>query len=128
MIAPGDSSRGETPRGGFAGVWIGESMGATATGTVIWRIAQTGRNLFVYPRDEGENDASWYYSGEVDAAGTQFRLNSVAHLDCVGRMLDIDHFVMTNWDRSAEPACDVVFSRPGLPELTARGMWEKSKE
>jgi hypothetical protein len=48
-------------------------------------------------------------------------------------LVDPQHFIIPDWDtndtRSSEgPHYDVVFSRPGIAELTARAVWLKHRE
>jgi hypothetical protein len=50
----------------------------------------------------------------------------------VANVIDADHFYVSGWDRDesgdkSSPGFDVVFSRPGLPELCARKVWEAAK-
>jgi hypothetical protein len=126
--AQSESESGMSVEGRFAGRWIGESMRESAQQVVIWRIVESSSYVFVYPTDESGNEPSGYFSGVVAADGLTFWLNDSNHGASHARILDVDHFVMTRWDRSTQPACDVVFSRPGLPELSARAVWEHCRE
>lgn len=107
----------------FSGLWIGESMGPEARPALVWRIKQSGTNVFVYPRLESELIDSGYYSGSVSDDGDSFTLNGAPPDRGVARRIDDDHFYVSNFDDAGAQPHDVVFSRPGVPELTARQVW-----
>lgn len=107
----------------FGGLWIGESMRPEAGPALVWRIKQSGTNIFVYPRLENEQHDSGYFSGSVSADGDSFRLNNVPPDRGIARRIDDDHFYIAAFDDAGAQLHDVVFSRPGVPELTARQAW-----
>jgi hypothetical protein len=116
----------------FSGQWVGESMRSSAPDTdeavLLWRIALNANAIFIYPRTpDGAEDG--YFSGQLNASRTSFILNaSAGGSACVARVLDRDHFVLPAFDAHPNPPCDVVFSRPGLAELSARAVWKEAIE
>jgi hypothetical protein len=110
----------------FGGLWIGESMRQEAGPALVWRIKQSGANVFVYPRLESELHDSGYFSGSVSEDGDSFSLNGVPSESGVARRIDEDHFYIAAFDHAGAQPHDVVFSRPGVPELSARQVWESA--
>jgi hypothetical protein len=105
----------------FSGQWVGESMGRE-TQPWLWRIAVHGVALFIYPRDEAGVEVG-YLSGQLTASSDAFSLYDQRAYDGVARVLDPDHFLLAGFDAHNGHANDVVFSRPGLPELLARTVY-----
>lgn len=101
----------------MAGRWIGESQGC-ASPAHIWEIDQQGERLIIRTRWEN-GTTEMRINGRLVGHATNF---SIGNAQAV--MLDPLHFVVPGWDTNdirggVGPAYDVVFSRPGLPELTA---------
>lgn len=116
----------------FAGVWIGESMGPEPTPAVVWRITHVGQHVFVYPRGEAPQSEEGYFSGTVADDDMSFSLYGLPGQHGVANVIDADHFYVSGWDRNdpvsrSPQGFDMVFSRPGLPELCARKVWEAAK-
>ena len=116
----------------FNGEWVGESMGVDSPAH-LWRIRQDGRNLYIYTTWEGPGRPSGYFWALISDDPRCFRLGDDANPDKHGTLLDNDHFVIPNWDTndiraSTGPAFDVVFSRPGLAEMSARAIWRHAQE
>lgn len=96
---------------------------------MVWRITHVGQHVFVYPRGEAPHSEEGYFSGTVADDDLSFSLYGLPGQRGVANVIDADHFYITGWDRDASgfnssPGYDVVFSRPGLPELCARKVWE----
>jgi hypothetical protein len=105
----------------FSGQWVGESMGRE-THAWLWRIAVHGAAVFIYPRDEAGIEVG-YLSGQLAASGDAFSLYDQRAYGGVARVLGADHFLLRGFDTHEGSAHDVVFSRPGLPELGARALY-----
>ena len=96
----------------------------------MWRVRQNGREIFIHHRWEGETvehrSQMWAF---VSADGRSFCFERKDEGGRRAYLLDDEHFVIPGWDTNdirggTGPAFDVVFSRPGLPELTSRPLWE----
>jgi hypothetical protein len=105
----------------FTGRWIGETMEYDMPAH-IWEIIQRGPRLEIRTRWEdrtrGQVLSGWMVPGQPAFQIGHFKAS----------LVDPDHFIIPGWDtndmRGGEgPDYDVVFSRPGLPELTARDAW-----
>ncbi len=101
----------------LAGRWIGETQGYNSPAH-IWEIEQTGERLTIRTRWENGRTETRLFG----------RLTPNEHTFSIGNthavFVDPLHFVVLAWDTNdtrggGGPAYDVVFSRPGLPELTA---------
>jgi hypothetical protein len=111
----------------FEGRWIGATQGCDMPAH-IWEITQRGRSLTIETRWEDAGRVTRIYGTLVpdEAAftlGDRFR----------AILVDPQHFIIPEWDtndtRSGDgPHYDVVFSRPGIAELTARAVWLKHHE
>ena len=109
----------------FNGRWIGESQGADRPAHV-WEIRQVGD--YVEIDNMWEGDPSFRpMSGTLDPEQAAFELSAA---DCVFRavMVDPQHFIIAGWDTLYDgdeliAEYDVVFSRPGIAELTAHQVW-----
>lgn len=107
----------------FTGRWIGETQEFDMPAHV-WEIRQHGTRLAIDSRWEGETGVNRFY-GALLAGGRSF---TIGHFTAV--LIDSQHFVIPGWDTNDTrggdgPAYDVVFSRPGLAELTAHDAWEE---
>lgn len=107
----------------FHGVWIGETQGCEMPAH-HWEIAQQGARLFIRTAWEGEPVQQSFF-GRVLRDAPAFVVGAFT-----ATLVDPQHFVIPGWDtndmRQGEgPAYDVVFSRPGLAELTAGAAWRR---
>ncbi len=107
----------------FDGIWIGETQGYDMPAH-HWEIQQNERYLRIATRWEGEPANSrntftaWIVEGEA-----AFTINSFKAV-----LVDPQHFIIYGWDTNDKrsgvgEAFDVVFSRPGIAELTAHAVW-----
>lgn len=116
----------------FAGRWIGETQGCPFERPAhIWEIQQQGTYLTIdnmWEGDAGGFRQMWNVSlvpGEAAFAITE---------DFKAVMIDPQHFIVPGWDTIDNEkgkqitAYDVVFSRPGVAELTARQVWREWKQ
>ncbi len=99
---------------------------------MVWRITHVGQHVFVYPRGEAPQSEEGYFSGTVADDSLSFSLYGLPGQRGVANVIDADHFYVSGWDRDelggkSSQGFDVVFSRPGLPELCARKAWEAAK-
>lgn len=112
----------------FSGRWIGETQGIDRPAH-IWEITQEGSRLVIENLWEGQTEfrkmGSYLVEDEAafDLSGTGFK----------ALMLDPQHFIIPGWDTLYEGdrligAYDVVFSRPGIAELTANQVWHEWKK
>lgn len=107
----------------FLGRWIGETQGWEMPAH-IWEISRQGSYLSVATRWEGEpqtRGGSFY--AEIVPGEFAFQIGSLSHEKAI--LIDKQHFVIPEWctndTRNNEgPNYDVIFSRPGIPELTAQ--------
>jgi hypothetical protein len=112
----------------FDGTWIGETQGFDSPAH-LWEIRQNGRMLSITSRWEGEaGPGSGPYTGTVLPDQPAFQYGGFTAL-----LVDPQHFIIFGWDTNdtrggAGPAYDVVFSRPGIAELTAHAAWEKHRQ
>jgi hypothetical protein len=94
----------------------------------LWEIKQTGRHLTISTRWEGEpHSKQGSFNGSVMANEAAFSCGSFKAI-----LVDPQHFIIYGWDTNdvrgnQGAAYDVVFSRPGIAELTAHSVWEKHK-
>lgn len=111
----------------FDGRWIGESQGVDRPAH-IWEIRQVGE--YVEIENMWEGDPSFrVMTGRLVEGQAAFDL-SESHRAV---MLDPQHFVVAGWDEifadaKQIAAYDVVFSRPGIAELTAHQVWAEWKK
>jgi hypothetical protein len=111
----------------FEGRWIGATQGCDMPAHV-WEVTQRGRSLTIETRWEDAGRVTRLYGAVVpgEAAftlGDQFRAT----------LVDPQHFIIPAWDSNDTrgdqgPHYDVVFSRPGIAELSARAVWLKHRE
>ena len=107
----------------FTGRWIGETQGYESPAHV-WEIAQRGRHLTIETRWESDARGARMY-GEALADEPAFTIG-----DQKAVLVDSQHFIIRGWDTNdtrgrAGPSYDVVFSRPGIAELSAHAAWLK---
>lgn len=105
----------------FTGRWIGETQGE-AMPAHIWEITQQGFGLMISTRWEGDtNEASFF--GRLVPNEPAFIISGSKSFKAI--LIDKQHFVIAGWCTNDArggngPDYDVVFSRPGIAELTAR--------
>ena len=111
----------------FNGRWIGESQGADRPAH-IWEIRQVDE--YVEIDNMWEGDPSFRsMSGRLVEGQAAFDLSDVHR----AVMVDPQHFIIAGWDSLYDgdeliAEQDVVFSRPGIAELTAHQVWLEWKE
>lgn len=105
----------------FTGRWIGETQGYSMPAH-IWEIKQQGFNLIVSTRwEDATNVAS--FVGRLLPNQPAFTIAGKRLFKAI--LIDKQHFVVPGWCTNnarggSGPDYDVVFSRPGIAELTAR--------
>jgi hypothetical protein len=105
----------------FTGRWIGETQGC-AMPAHIWEITQQGYGLMISTRWEGGTRVATFF-GRLVPNEPAFTLPGSKLFRAV--LIDKQHFVIASWctndaREGRGPDYDVVFSRPGIAELTAR--------
>ena len=105
----------------FTGRWIGETQG-WAMRAHIWEITQQGYGLRISTRWEGDTKVA-AFSGRLIPNESAFTIPGSRPFKAI--LIDKQHFVIPGWctnnvREGAGPDYDVVFSRPGIAELTAR--------
>jgi hypothetical protein len=110
----------------FAGHWIGETQGCDSPAH-LWHITQSGDVLFIDNAWEGAGQPGRMF-GKLIAGEAAFMLGRFKAV-----LVDAQHFVVPGWDTNdargnVGPNYDVVFSRPGIPELLADRVWSAWKE
>lgn len=110
----------------FLGSWVGQTQGCDMPAH-LWEITAMGPNLRIHTRWEGETKSAEFIGRLIpgEAAFTIGKNKAKATL------LDRQHFVIPGWcsnDRrdGKGPSYDVIFSRPGIAELTARAVYRRS--
>ena len=117
----------------FSGNWIGETMGIESRAH-LWEIRSSNETIIIETRWEKEIASSGYFSGRMDtddAGRPRFQIDAQTHL-FVATLVDSQHFIIRGWDTNdvrgnAGIEFDVVFSRPGLAELTAQEIWQQHR-
>jgi hypothetical protein len=104
----------------FTGQWIGETQGIEMAAH-IWEIHQQGNLLVLTTRWEGETEAETFYARLVPGEPA-FQI--MVPDENKATLLDKQHFVILGW--CWDGRYDVIFSRPGLAELTARAVYLNS--
>lgn len=121
-------TRQQIPDIRFSGTWIGETQGCEMPAH-LWEIRQHGWRLTIHTRWEGEGeDEGGYFYGHVLDGQPAFRVS-----DFTATLVDPQHFIIPGWCTNDKrggvgPAYDVVFSRPGLAELTAQAVWLRHRQ
>jgi hypothetical protein len=105
----------------FSGRWIGETQGC-AMPAHIWEIRQQGASLRLSTRWEHATNAATF-SGWLLPDQPAFTIRGSKMFRAF--LLDRQHFIVPGWCTNDArggngPDYDVVFSRPGIAELTAR--------
>jgi hypothetical protein len=105
----------------FTGRWIGATQGAPMPAH-IWEITQQAFGLTVSTRWEGGTDVASFF-GRLVPGEPAFTISGSKNFKAV--LIDKQHFVIGGWctndaRQGTGPDYDVVFSRPGIAELTAR--------
>ena len=114
----------------FAGQWIGETQGEEMAAH-LWKITQQGLYLQIETSWEGDTDTAIFHAQAIPGEPA-FQIPGLEY-EAVATLLDSQHFVIPNWARpyrknpdGTRASLDVVFSRPGLAELTARSVYLQS--
>jgi hypothetical protein len=114
----------------FTGRWVGETQGYPMPAH-IWEITQQPFALMIATRWEGETKVVTFFAQLVPNEPA-FILPGTKHAS-KAILVDKQHFVIAGWCTNDErggtgPDYDVVFSRPGIAELTARQAYSKYLE
>jgi hypothetical protein len=93
----------------------------------IWEITQQGYGLLVSTRWEGDTNVASFY-GRLLPDEAAFLLPGSKLFKAM--LVDKQHFVIAGWCTNDArggngPDFDVVFSRPGIAELTARRAYSR---
>jgi hypothetical protein len=115
----------------FVGRWIGHTQGAQSSAHV-WEITEyNATTLHITTRwEDGRHVSSNQARVLADEPG--FVIEG-GERTFVATLVDTQHFIIPEWDTNdirnhLGPDYDVVFSRPGLAELTARRVWLKHRD
>lgn len=113
----------------FTGRWVGETQGCRMAAH-IWEITQQGIGLLISTRWEGESHVATFF-GQPIRGEKSFEIHGSKLFKAI--LVDKQHFVIAGWctnDRreNVGPDYDVVFSRPGIAELTARQAYRRYLE
>lgn len=105
----------------FTGRWIGETQGY-AMPAHIWEIKQQGFGLMVSTRWEDATNVATFV-GRLVPNQSSFTISGRRLFNAI--LIDKQHFVVPGWCTNDARGglgsdYDVVFSRPGIAELTAR--------
>jgi hypothetical protein len=110
----------------FTGQWIGETQGYDALPAHLWEIHQQGPYLIIRTRWEGHSEMGTYHAYLV-LGEAAFEIGQKKAV-----LVDKQHFVVPGWayhiNGKSEGTFDVIFSRPGIAELTARTVYLKYRE
>jgi hypothetical protein len=115
----------------FVGRWIGHTQGV-ASPAHVWEITQvTRRRLHILTRWEDGREIARFPADLVPNEAA-FELE-LPQRTVQATLVDSQHFIIPEWDTNdirgdAGLDYDVVFSRPGLAELTAHSVWLKNRE
>lgn len=113
----------------FTGRWIGETQGYPMPAH-IWEISQQGYGLMISTRWEGKTEVAGFWA-QLVAAERAFLISGSKPFKAI--LVDKQHFVIAGWCTNdvrgrIGPDYDVVFSRPGIAELTARQAYSRYLE
>jgi hypothetical protein len=119
----------ETQAHFFTGRWIGETQG-WAMPAHIWEITQQGYGLMVATRWEGRTKTVTFFA-QYGSGEPSFVISGSKLFKAI--LIDKQHFVIPGWCTNdarggVGPEYDVVFSRPGIAELTVRQAYAKYLE
>ena len=125
-----DESTNITPAA-FIGQWIGETQGWDMPAH-LWEIHLQGDYLRILTRWEGETRSSSFHARMV-LNKPAFEIRGAKEI-FTATLVDKQHFVIPGWcwgttaSNEREGSYDVVFSRQGIAELSARAAYLKSLE
>ena len=113
----------------FTGRWIGETQGAVMPAH-IWEIKQQGFGLIVSTRWEDATNVAAFV-GRLVPNQSSFTISGSRLFKAI--LIDKQHLVVPGWCTNDArgglgPDYDVVFSRPGIAELTARQAYARYLE
>ena len=122
-------SQGDAVANLFIGRWVGQTQGA-AMSAHIWEIGKRGKSLLLTTRWEGKTKIH-NFTAKVLTGEPAFRIQGKRPLKAT--LLDKQHFIIPGWctndTRNGKgPSYDVVFSRPGIAELTAEQVYARYLE
>ena len=105
----------------FTGRWIGETQGYVMPAH-IWEIIQQGAGLRISTRWEGQSSVTGFTATLASREPT-FVIKGKKPSKAI--LIDKQHFVVAGWctndaRQGIGPSYDVLFSRPGIAELTGR--------
>jgi hypothetical protein len=110
----------------FTGQWIGATQEYDALPAHLWEIHQQGPYLVIRTHWEGHSEMGMYHAYLVPGEPA-FKIEGIT-----ATLVDKQHFVVPNWayhiKGKSEGTFDVIFSRPGIAELTARAVYLKYRE
>ena len=114
----------------FTGRWIGETQGYPMPAH-IWEITQQPYGLLIATRWEGETKVVTFFAQVVSGEPSFIIPGSQRGSKAI--LVDKQHFVIAGWctndmREGIGPDYDVVFSRPGIAELTARQAYHQYLE
>jgi len=99
----------------------------------IWEITHQGPYLVIRTRWEGEKTSANFPARAVPGEAA-FELDDTQRL-YRAVLVDKQHFVIGGWCTGTEkgwdgesPTYDVIFSRPGIAELTGRSVYQKNRD
>ncbi len=113
----------------FQGTWVGRSIGIKSP-VHFWDIEAT--LIYFQLKTRWENQTSVFDMTAYPVSDEPaFKVGK-----SIATLIDSQHFVIPKWDTNDTrdghgPAYDVIFSRPGLAELTAEQVykaWKKQKK
>jgi hypothetical protein len=115
----------------FTGQWIGETQGYDMPAH-LWEITQYGDYLHLMTRWEGESTSA-RFQAQLVPGEPSFQILYMGGEGGKATLVDKQHFVIPGWCWGTTRVkdgkigeFDVVFSRPGIAELTGRAAYLKS--
>lgn len=121
---------GELTHKHFEGRWIGETIECDSPAH-LWHIKLRGTWLEIQTVWEGHETIGRPMRANLVAEEPAFEIET-ANKIFRAVLVDPQHFIIEGWDTSdmrnnEGPDYDVVFSRPGIAELSAVQVWEHWK-
>jgi hypothetical protein len=112
----------------FEGRWIGETMECDSPAH-LWHIRLRGTWAQVETVWEGHETIGPAMRVTPVPDQPAFEIKTEQRV-FIALLLDPQHFIIEGWDtndmrNNQGPAYDVIFSRPGIAELTAQNVWLK---
>ncbi len=110
----------------FIGPWIGETIGYDSPAH-IWEISARASHLVI--RTQWEGETGWEVThAQVTTESAGFTIGERRAV-----LVDPQHFVIAGWDTNdtrggVGPHYDVVFSRPGIAELSVHQAYRRFLE